>query len=49
MAPFMPDVTLAEYAELGVARISVGGALAGKIQKATLTAAREMFESGRFD
>jgi 2-methylisocitrate lyase-like PEP mutase family enzyme len=49
LAPFMPDVTLAEYAELGVARISVGGALAGKIQKATLTAAREMFESGRFD
>jgi 2-methylisocitrate lyase-like PEP mutase family enzyme len=49
LAPFMPDVTLAEYAELGVARICVGGALAVKIQKATLTAAREMFESGRFD
>lgn len=49
LAPFMPDVTLAEYADLGVARISVGGALAGKIREATLTAARKMFESGRFD
>ncbi len=49
LAPFMPDVTLAEYADLGVARISVGGALAGKIREATLAAARKMFESGRFD
>ena len=49
LAPFMPDVTLAEYAELGVARVSVGGALAGKIRDATLTAARTMFESGRFN
>ena len=49
LAPFMPDVTLADYAELGVSRISIGGALAGKIHKATLTAARRMFESGRFE
>ncbi len=49
LAPFMPDVTLAEYADFGVARISVGGALAGKIREATLAAARKMFESGRFD
>ena len=49
LAPFMPGVTLADYAELGVTRISVGGALAGKIHKATLAAASKMFESGRFD
>jgi 2-methylisocitrate lyase-like PEP mutase family enzyme len=49
LAPFMPQATFADYAELGVARISVGGALAGKISEATLAAARTMFESGRFD
>jgi 2-methylisocitrate lyase-like PEP mutase family enzyme len=49
LAPFMPDATLADYAELGVARISVGGALAGKISEATLAIARTMYASGRFD
>lgn len=49
LAPFMPQATFADYAELGVARISVGGALAGKISEATLAAARTMLESGRFD
>jgi 2-methylisocitrate lyase-like PEP mutase family enzyme len=49
LAPFLPEATLADYAELGVARISVGGALAGKISEATLAIARTMYESGRFD
>jgi 2-methylisocitrate lyase-like PEP mutase family enzyme len=49
LAPFMPEATLADYAELGVARISVGGALAGKISEATLAIARTMYASGRFD
>ncbi len=49
IAVFMPDVTLAQYSELGVARVSVGGALAGKMQKATVVAASKMFETGRFD
>jgi 2-methylisocitrate lyase-like PEP mutase family enzyme len=49
LAPFMPELTLADYAELGVTRVSVGGALAGKISAATLAVARTLFESGRFD
>jgi 2-methylisocitrate lyase-like PEP mutase family enzyme len=48
LAPFMPGVTLADYADLGVARISIGGALAGQIRKATLDAASRMIESGCF-
>ena len=49
LAPFMPTVTLADYAKLGVSRVSIGGALAGKIRQATRVAANNMFESGRFD
>jgi 2-methylisocitrate lyase-like PEP mutase family enzyme len=49
LAPFMPGVSLDDYADLDVTRISVGSALARKIQAATLQAAREMFDSGRFE
>jgi 2-methylisocitrate lyase-like PEP mutase family enzyme len=49
LAAFMPAVSLAEYAELGVRRISVGSALANNATRATLSAAKRMKESGRFD
>jgi 2-methylisocitrate lyase-like PEP mutase family enzyme len=49
LAPFMPSVSFDDYARLGVARISVGGALAAKVKKATLAEASKMFDSGRFD
>jgi len=49
LAPFMPGVTLADYAARGVARISVGGALAGKIRKATLAAANHLFATAQLD
>lgn len=49
LAPFMPNVTLAEYSQLGVARVSIGGALSDKIRNATIAAANEMFSTGRFD
>ena len=45
---FMPDTTFAEYAELGVRRISIGGALANHAFGATLSAANQMLESGEF-
>lgn len=45
---FMPDTTLTEYAELGVRRISLGGALANHAIGATLTAANQMLELGEF-
>ena len=45
----MPSVSFEDYARLGVARISVGGALAAKVKKATLAEASKMFDSGRFD
>jgi 2-methylisocitrate lyase-like PEP mutase family enzyme len=44
LAPFMPGVTLADYAENGVARVSIGGALAGKVRAATRALASEMLE-----
>jgi 2-methylisocitrate lyase-like PEP mutase family enzyme len=44
LAPFMPGVTLADYAENGVARVSIGGALAGKVRAATRTLASELLE-----
>jgi 2-methylisocitrate lyase-like PEP mutase family enzyme len=49
LAPFLPGVSLADYAEAGVSRVSVGGAFAGRIRAATLTAAKQMFDTGRFD
>ena len=46
---FMPDVSLEQYAELGVRRISIGGALANYASGAILTASKQMLTSGRFD
>ncbi len=49
LAPFMPDTTLDQYADLGVCRISIGGALAHHVNKAALSAARQMMDSGSFN
>ncbi len=46
---FMPDVSLEQYAELGVRRISIGGALANYASGAILTASKQMLTSGGFD
>jgi 2-methylisocitrate lyase-like PEP mutase family enzyme len=43
-----PGVTFAEYADLGVRRISVGGALAQVSWSATFAAAKQLKE-GSFD
>ncbi len=48
LAPFMPKVTLAEYNTLGVARVSVGGALAHFTRAATKSAAGKLISSGSF-
>jgi 2-methylisocitrate lyase-like PEP mutase family enzyme len=45
---FMPDKPLSEYIELGVRRISVGGALANHAIGATLGAVDQMLEAGDF-
>lgn len=49
LAAFMPQATLAEYAELGVRRISLGSALGMHATKATRAVAAQMMDSGRFD
>ncbi len=49
LAPFMPDVSLAQYEELGVCRISIGGALAHHATKATRAAADQMLTAGSFN
>ena len=46
---FMPDVSLEQYAELGVRRISIGGALANLASGAILRASKQMLTSGGFD
>ena len=46
---FMPDVYLEQYAELGVRRISIGGALANLASGAILTASKQMLSSGGFN
>ena len=46
---FMPDVSLEQYAELGVRRISIGGAMANYAFGAILTASKQMLTSGGFD
>jgi 2-methylisocitrate lyase-like PEP mutase family enzyme len=46
---FASDLTVAEIAELGVRRISVGGALARAAWGGFLGAARRIMEQGRFD
>lgn len=48
LAPFMPNVTLAEYAAHGVGRISVGGALANNAAAATQATANQMMNTGGF-
>ena len=42
------DVPRAQWAEMGVARLSVGGALARRTQKALIDAARAMLDKGDF-
>jgi 2-methylisocitrate lyase-like PEP mutase family enzyme len=44
-----PGLSVAELADLGVRRISVGGALAGVAYAAFVEAAREIAGEGRFD
>ncbi len=46
---FMPDVSLEQYAELGVRRVSIGGALANYASGAILTASKQMLTSGGFE
>ena len=46
---FVPDVSLDQYAELGVRRISIGSALANFASGAILTASKQMLTSGNFD
>jgi len=48
LSSFMPDVTLNQLADLGVRRVSIGGALANHAIGATIRAAREMLDSGGF-
>jgi len=48
LSSFMPDVTLNQLADLGVRRVSIGGALANHAIGATISAAREMLDSGGF-
>ena len=43
------DLTVSDLAGLGVRRISVGGTLARVAWTATMRAAREIAETGRFD
>jgi 2-methylisocitrate lyase-like PEP mutase family enzyme len=44
----MPDVTLAQYEEAGVRRVSLGGAVARFAMTATAAAGREMHDQGSF-
>jgi 2-methylisocitrate lyase-like PEP mutase family enzyme len=44
-----PGLTVAELADLGVRRVSVGGALAGVAYAALIEAAREIADQGSFD
>lgn len=48
LAPMIPGVSLAELAEAGVRRVSVGGALALLSMGPVLAAGREMLEQGTF-
>ncbi len=49
LAPFMPDVSLDEFRQLGVGRVSIGGALANFATGATIDAAKRMAEGGSFE
>jgi 2-methylisocitrate lyase-like PEP mutase family enzyme len=48
IAVMIPGVTVAELAEAGVRRISIGGALAQVAYAALVDGAREMRETGSF-
>jgi 2-methylisocitrate lyase-like PEP mutase family enzyme len=48
LAPFLKDVTVAELADAGVKRISIGGALARAALTAVIRAGREMRNEGTF-
>lgn len=49
LAPYMKGVTVAQLADAGAKRISVGGALAGVAYISLLRAGREMQNQGSFD
>lgn len=49
LVAFMPNVTLSQYGELGVRRLSVGSALGIHTANATMAAAKQMKDEGRFD
>ena len=49
LAAFMPQVSLAQYADLGVRRISLGSALANHVSNLTRALGKEMIDSGRLD
>ena len=49
LAPYMKGVTIAQLADTGAKRISIGGALAGVAYISLLRAAREMQNQGSFD
>jgi len=46
---FMPDVTMDQYAELGVRRVSIGGAMANYAIGGTIEVAKQMLDSGSFN
>jgi 2-methylisocitrate lyase-like PEP mutase family enzyme len=49
LAAFMPHVSMADYAALGVRRISLGSALGIHANNATRAVAKQMLDSGTFD
>ena len=48
LSAFMPEVTLEQYSDAGVCRVSIGGALANHAIGATISAANQMLNSGSF-
>ena len=46
---FMPDVTLDQYADVGVRRVSIGGAMANYAIGGTIAVSKQMLDSGSFD
>jgi len=49
LAPFIRGATLADFAQAGAKRVSVGGALARVAFGSLMTAAKEMRKDGAFD
>ena len=49
LSAFMPEVTLDQYSDAGVCRVSIGGALANHAIGATISAANQMLNSGGFN